>query len=61
MSWMMVVAAVPIMSNCAIKNEVQAAARGCDEFQSGGQAVATLDIDVNVKTFARHRRSSSSC
>jgi hypothetical protein len=48
-----VVAAVPVMSNCALKNDIQAAASGCDEFQSGGQAVAALDIDAKVKAFAQ--------
>jgi hypothetical protein len=51
--WFLVVAALPVMSNCAIKNDIQAAASGCDEFQAGGQAVATLEIDAKVKAFAQ--------
>jgi len=51
--WIIAVAAVPVMSSCALKNDVQAAASGCDEFQSGGQAVATLEIDAKVKAFAQ--------
>ena len=51
--WIIVVAAVPVMSSCALKSDIQAAASGCDEFQTGGQAVATLDIDAKVKAFAQ--------
>jgi len=51
--WIIVVTAIPVMSSCALKNDVQAAASGCDEFQSGGQAVAALDIDTKVKAFAQ--------
>jgi hypothetical protein len=50
--WIIVVAAVPGMSSCALKNDLQAATSGCDEFESGGQAVATLEIDGKVKAFA---------
>jgi hypothetical protein len=51
--WIISVAAVSVLSNCALKNDVQAATSGCDEFQSGDQAVATLDIDAKVKAFAQ--------
>src|SRR5882762_8724251 len=51
--WFIVLAAVPMLSSCAIKNDIQAAASGCDEFQAGGQAVAGLDINVKVKAFAQ--------
>ncbi len=51
--WMMLLLAVPVMGSCAIKNDIQAAASGCDEFQAGGQAVATLDINAKVKAFAQ--------
>jgi hypothetical protein len=51
--WIIVVGAVPIVSSCALKNDIQAAASGCDEFQAGDQGVATLDIDAKVKAFAQ--------
>src|SRR5258706_3878990 len=54
--WIVFVAAVPMLSSCGVKKDIQdiqAAASGCDEFQSGGQAVATLDIDAKVKAFAQ--------
>src|SRR5258708_32790760 len=51
--WFIVLTAVPMLSSCAIKNDIQAAASGCDEFQAGGQAVAGLGIDVKVKAFAQ--------
>jgi hypothetical protein len=44
--------AIPLMSSCALKHDVQAAATGCDEFQTG-DSVGTLDIDVKVKAFAQ--------
>src|SRR5260370_602416 len=51
----MFVAAVPMMGSCstALKNDIQGAASGCDEFQAGGQAIATLDVDAKVKDFAQ--------
>ena len=49
--WIMVVAAVPMLSSCGVKNDIQAAASGCDEFQAGAQAVATLEVDAKVKAF----------
>lgn len=51
--WFIFLAALPVMSNCALKHDAQALATGCDEFQSGGDAIATLDIDVKVKAFAQ--------
>src|SRR5216683_5414192 len=51
--WIIGVAAMPIVSSCGLKNDIQAAASGCDEFQAGGQAVTTLDIDAKVKAFAQ--------
>src|SRR5258708_10997108 len=51
--WFIVLAAVPMVTSCAIKNDIQAAASGCDEFQAGGQAVAGLGIDTKVKAFAQ--------
>ena len=42
-----------MLDSCGLKNDVQAAASGCDEFQTGGQAVATLEIDGKVKAFAQ--------
>jgi hypothetical protein len=51
--WIIVVAAVPVMGSCALKNDIQGAASGCDEFQSGGQAVAELNIDTKVRAFAQ--------
>src|SRR6266851_5117235 len=51
--WIMFVAAVPMLSSCGLKKDVEAAASGCDEFQGGDQAVATLDIDAKVKAFAQ--------
>src|SRR5712671_1199391 len=51
--WFIVLIAVPLLSSCAIKNDIQAAASGCDEFQAGGQAVAGLGIDAKVKAFAQ--------
>src|SRR5947209_2833498 len=50
--WFIVLAAVPTLTSCAIKNDIQAAASGCDEFEAGGQAVAGLGIDAKVKAFA---------
>src|SRR3954462_13355895 len=49
----MVLAAVPVLGNCALKNDMQKAASGCDEFQAGSQAVSTLSIDAKVKAFAQ--------
>src|SRR6266542_5227106 len=46
-------AAMPMLSSCGVKNDLQAAASGCDEFQAGGQAVATLELDATVKAFAQ--------
>src|SRR5260370_42010423 len=51
--WIIGVAAMPIVSSCGLKNDIQAAASGCDEFQAGGQAVTALDIDAKVKAFAQ--------
>ena len=51
--WIMVVAAVPLLSSCGVKKDIQEAVSGCDEFQAGGQAVATLEIDAKVKAFAQ--------
>jgi hypothetical protein len=53
LSWIIVVAGIPVMSSCALKHELEQAASGCDEFQSGGQAVASLDISAKVKAFAQ--------
>src|SRR6266700_413964 len=53
LSWIMGIAAMPMLSSCGLKNDIQAAAGGCDEFQAGGQAVASLDIDARVKAFAQ--------
>ena len=50
--WFLFVSAVPVLS-CAIKNDLEQAASGCDEFESGGQAVATLEINASVKAFAQ--------
>jgi hypothetical protein len=47
------VAAMPMLSSCGLKNEIQAAAGGCDEFQAGGQGVAALEIDAKVKAFTQ--------
>jgi len=52
LTWFMFAAALPLMSSCALKHDVQAAATGCDEFQTG-TAVATLEIDGKVKAFAQ--------
>ena len=46
------VAAVPVMSSCALKNDLEEATGGCDEFQAGADAVGTLNIDGKVKAFA---------
>ena len=51
--WTILVAAVPVMSSCALKNDLEDAASGCDEFQAGGEAVGTLKIDAKVKAFAQ--------
>src|SRR5678815_1580599 len=51
--WIMGVAAMPTLSSCAVKNDIQAAVSGCDEFQAGGQAVASLEIDAKVKAFTQ--------
>src|SRR5689334_12725493 len=51
--WIMGVAAMPLLSSCGLKNEIQAAAGGCDEFQAGGQGTATLEIDAKVKAFTQ--------
>jgi hypothetical protein len=51
--WIMGVAAMPMLSSCALKNDIQGAASGCDEFQAGGQAVGSLEIDAKVKAFAQ--------
>jgi len=51
--WTILVAAVPVMSSCALKNDLEEAASGCDEFQAGGEAVGTLKIDAKVKAFAQ--------
>jgi hypothetical protein len=51
--WFIVAAIGPMLSSCAIKNDIQEAASGCDEFQAGGQAVGALDINVKVKAFAQ--------
>jgi hypothetical protein len=50
--WFMFVAAVPTMGSCALKHDAEAAASGCDEFQSG-ESVASLQIDGKVKAFAQ--------
>src|SRR5260370_42688320 len=50
--WIIGVAAMPIVSSCGLKNDIQAAASGCDEFQAGGEAVTTLAINAKVKAFA---------
>jgi len=49
--WIIVVAAVPMLGSCGVKNDIQAAVSGCDEFQAGAQAVAKLDVDAKVKAF----------
>jgi hypothetical protein len=53
LTWVTLVAAVPAMSACALADNLEQAASGCDEFQAGGDAVGSLDIDVKVKAFAR--------
>jgi hypothetical protein len=46
------IAEIPVMSSCALKHDVQEAASGCDEFQTG-EGTATLEIDGKVKAFAQ--------
>src|SRR6476620_10566492 len=52
LTWFMFAAIGPILGSCALKHDVQAAASGCDEFQTA-TAVATLEIDGKVKAFAQ--------
>ncbi|HMJ51718.1 MAG TPA: hypothetical protein VK540_06560 [Polyangiaceae bacterium] len=51
--WIIFVAAVPVMSGCALKNQIEDAASGCNEFEAGGDAVGSLSIDGKVKAFAQ--------
>ena len=46
-------ALAPVIANCALKNDVQEALSGCDEFAAGSEQVAKLDVDVKVKAFAQ--------
>ena len=48
-----VLALAPVIANCALKNDVQEALSGCDEFAAGSEQVAKLDVDVKVKAFAQ--------
>ncbi len=49
----LMLASVGAATNCALKNDVQDAASGCDEFSAGGDAVASLNVDAKVKAFAQ--------
>jgi len=49
----LMLASAGAVTNCALQQDLQAAASGCDEFSAGGDAVANLDLDVNVKAFAQ--------
>ena len=49
---LVVLAAIPVVGGCAVKNDIQAAASGCDEFADGGVGVSALNVDGKVKAFA---------
>jgi hypothetical protein len=49
---LVVLLAIPAASSCALKNDVQEATSGCDEFAAGGDALGNLSVDARVKAFA---------
>ncbi len=49
----LILASAAAVTNCAIQEDLQEAASGCDEFSAGGDAVANLNVDVKVKAFAQ--------
>jgi hypothetical protein len=51
--WILVVVAAPAFTDCALKNDVQQVASGCDEFALGGTAVAQLNMNAKVKAFVQ--------
>jgi hypothetical protein len=41
-----------LLAHCGTAKDLQQAASGCDEFEQGGNIMASVDIDANVKSFA---------
>jgi hypothetical protein len=50
---LLVLAAIPVSAGCGIKNDIEEATGGCDEFNGGSEAVGSLDVDVKVKAFTQ--------
>jgi hypothetical protein len=42
-----------LLVNCGTAKDLQQVASGCDEFQQGGPAVASVNMDANVKAFVQ--------
>src|SRR5882762_2495265 len=51
--WIVILGGASAMTDCALKNDVQDAVSGCDEFNAGGEAVASLNVDAKVKAFVQ--------
>jgi hypothetical protein len=51
--WSGAFAIVMLAASCSIKDDIEQASEGCKEFDSGGSAVGSLDLDVHVKAFAQ--------
>jgi hypothetical protein len=54
-SWPILFGLLPagLLADCGTAKDLQQATSGCDEFEQGGQAMASVDIDANVKSFVQ--------